>query len=152
MNSLSIQHEGKNKAAREKNSGKTREIKLLLQPPSRSNEARRTANCGRWNGRRQESVPSSHRSAAWDYEVTGGSGWGLLLNPGCPHHCVCNGNNAAFDPILQRQLATVPWQFVRRIQVGIHHRASGLHLGLPRVSLRVPSLKGIVKERCGCSL
>jgi len=39
LNSLSIQHEGKNKAAREKNIGKTRGMKLLLQQPSRSNEA-----------------------------------------------------------------------------------------------------------------
>lgn len=39
LNSLSIQHEGKDEAAREKNIEKTREIKLLLQPPSRSYEA-----------------------------------------------------------------------------------------------------------------
>jgi hypothetical protein len=39
LDSLSIQHKGKNEAAREKNIEKTREIKLLLQPPSRSNEA-----------------------------------------------------------------------------------------------------------------
>lgn len=70
----------------------------------------------------------------------GGAYW-FPLNPEYPHHCVCNGSSARFGPILRRQPATAHHESVRQIQVGIHRRAKGHLLVLPRVSFSSPCFK-----------